>query len=63
MSIIHTYDPDRDAVINPAGKARDGMPKLDAIIVNFSYEIMDALMEQDLLEVVAPDVIRCVSKN
>ena len=63
MSIIHTYDPDRDAVINPAGKARDGMPKLDAIIVNFSYEIMDALLEQDLLEVVAPDVIRCVSKN
>lgn len=63
MSIETTFDPERTAVINPSGKARPGMRKLDSIIINFSYKIMDALLEQDLLEVVAPDVIQCVSKN
>lgn len=63
MSIIHTFDPDPAAVINPSKKAREGMRKLDVIIINFSWKIMDALLEQELLEVVAPDVIQCVSGN
>lgn len=63
MSIIDTFDPERVAVINPESKFAPKMRKLDAVIVNFSYKIMDALLEQGLLEVAAPDVIRCVSKN
>lgn len=63
MSILDTFDPAQSAVINPSSKSRDGMRRLDAIVINFSWKIMDALLEQDLLEVVAPDVIQCVSGN
>lgn len=63
MSIIHSFDPAPTAFLNPSDKKRSGMRKLDAIIINFSWKIMDALLERDLLEVVAADVIQCVSKD
>lgn len=37
MSIIHTFDPDPIAMLNPHGKKLEGMRKLDAIIINFSW--------------------------
>lgn len=61
MSIIHTFDPAPEAVINPGANPHRHERKLDAIIINFSYKIMDALLEQDLLEVVMPDAVRYAS--
>ena len=48
MSIIHTFDPDRTAIINPE-QALPKFRKLDAVIVNFSHKIMTALLAQNLL--------------
>ena len=49
MSIINSYDEERCATIN----LEDALPKskqiLDVCIINFSYKIMDALIENDLL--------------
>ncbi|MBQ8237331.1 MAG: nucleoside phosphorylase [Oscillospiraceae bacterium] len=61
MSIIHTYDPERSAVINPETNTLRHERKLDAIIINFSRQIMDALLQDSLLEVVEEEAIRFVS--
>ena len=60
MSIIHTFDPQRTAVINPEN-ALSKFRKLDVIIVNFSYKIMDALLESGLLEPIEGAQVRYVS--
>ena len=61
MSIIHTYDPARVAVINPETNSQRHERKLDAIIINFSRHIMDSLLEDGLLEVVKPDAVKYAS--
>lgn len=61
MSIIDTFDPARTAVINPDTSSHRHERKLDVIIINFSRHIMEALLQDGLLEVVAPEVIKYVS--
>ena len=61
MSIIDTFDPTREAVINPWDLYTTDHRKLDACIFNFSYKIMDALLEADLLELVDDGTLKCVS--
>ena len=60
MSIIHAYDPERTAVINPED-CISRHPKLDACIVNFSHKIMSALLEDGLLELRDPAAVQYVS--
>lgn len=61
MSIVDTFDPARVAVINPGADPHRNARKLDAIIINFSRHIMEALLDDGLLEVVEADAIRFVS--
>ncbi|MBQ7230883.1 MAG: nucleoside phosphorylase [Oscillospiraceae bacterium] len=61
MSIIDTFDPAPTAVINPEDLYTQDHRKLDACIFNFSWKIMDALLEADLLELVDDTTLRCVS--
>ena len=63
MSIEKTFDPAPTAMINARDFLSTDHRKLDACIINFSYKIMDALLEQDLLELIDEDSIRCVSCN
>lgn len=61
MSIIHSFDPERTAVINPDEVHILRERKLDACIVNFSYEILDALLQDELLELVEEAAVKFVS--
>lgn len=61
MSIIDSFDPERRAVINSEDFLTTDHRKLDACIFNFSYKIMDALLEADLLELIDDGSIKCVS--
>lgn len=61
MSIIDSFDPERSAVINPEEVHIVRERKLDACIVNFSYKIMDHLLEDGLLELVEEGAVRFVS--
>lgn len=61
MSIIDTFDPERVAVINPETNRVPHARRLDAVIINFSCKIMEALLQDDLLEVVMPDAVKYVS--
>ena len=61
MSIIHSYDPVRTAAINPEDIHHLRERKLEVCIVNFSYKIMDALLENGLLELVEEEAIHYVS--
>lgn len=61
MSIIDSYDEERISTINP----EDVYPKhertLDACIITFSYKIMDALLEDGLLERIEGADIKSIS--
>lgn len=61
MSIIHSYDPEKIAVINPEDVYPIDGRKLDACIINFSYMIMDALLQDNLLELVEERAVKYVS--
>ena len=61
MSIETSFDPALHAVIDPATNHVRRERKLDAIIVNFSEKIMDALLERGLLELVEECAIQFVS--
>ena len=61
MSIIDSFDPERRAVINPEEIHHLRERKLDVCILNFSYKIMDALLEDGLLELVEAEAIHYVS--
>lgn len=63
MSIEKSFDPNPIAMINTWDFLSKEHRKLDACIFNFSYKIMDALLEQDLLELINEDSIKCVSCN
>lgn len=61
MSIIDSFDPDRHAVIDPEKIHHPRERKLDVCIVNFSYKIMNALLEDGLLELVEEGAVRYIS--
>ena len=61
MSIETTFDPALHAVIDPCTNHLRRERKLDACIINFSFKIMDALIEQDLLELVEENAVHYVS--
>jgi len=61
MSIIESYDPERRSSINLEDVYEKSDKTLSVCIINFSYKIMDALMEDGLLEEFAPDSIRSVA--
>jgi predicted acetyltransferase/purine-nucleoside phosphorylase len=61
MSIINSFDVDQTAVINPGDVLEKQKHKLDICIINFSYKIMDALLEDDLLELIDDTTLKCVS--
>lgn len=61
MSIIDSFDPVKTAVINPEEIHTIRERKLDVCIINFSYKIMNALLEDNLLELVEEEAIHYVS--
>ena len=61
MSIEKTFDPNPVAQINTWDFLSTDHRRLDACIFNFSYKVMDALLEQGLLELVDDGSIQCVS--
>lgn len=61
MSIIDSFDPDRHAVIDPETIHHLRERKLDVCIINFSYKIMNALLDNGLLELVEEEAIHYVS--
>ena len=63
MSIETSFDPALHAIIDPCTNHLRRDRKLDACIINFSFKIMDALLEQDLLELVEENAVCFVSCN
>ena len=61
MSIESAFDPALHAVIDPCTNHLRRERKLDACIINFSFKIMDALIEQDLLELVEENAVHFAS--
>lgn len=61
MSIIDSYDIDREATINLCDVYPKSQHTLDACIINFSYKIMDALIEDGLIELLDGEAIRSVA--
>lgn len=64
MSIETSFDPTPTAQVNTWDFLSTDHRKLDACIFNFSYKVMDALLEQDLLELIDDgSTLKCVSCN
>ena len=61
MSITDSFDPAKHAIIDPEAVHTVRQRTLDACIINFSYKIMNALLENGMLELVEKDAIRFVS--
>lgn len=61
MSIINSFDNNSSAIINPENCLNKHEIKLDICIINFSYKIMDALIENNLLELIDDKSIKCVA--
>ena len=61
MSIIHAFDPDTPAVIELDQVYPKSQYTLDVCIINFSYKIMDALLEKGLLEPLNDVTIKSVA--
>lgn len=63
MSIIDSFDDKSEAIIKVEDVYNKSNIKIDVCIINFSYKIMDALIEHDLIELVDEDSIRSISCN
>ena len=61
MSIIDSFDPCPRAAINPEDVYSKHPHALDICILNFSYKIMDALRENDMLELIDDTTLKCVA--
>lgn len=61
MSIIDAFDTELKALINPEDVNPKSEIKLDVCIINFSYKIMDALIEDQLLELIDDSTISSIS--
>lgn len=61
MSIIDSFDIEKKALINPEDVYPKSEIKLDVCIINFSYKIMNALIEDNLLELIDNHTIKSIS--
>ena len=61
MSIIDSFDPQDRPIIGVEDIYEKRAERLDACIINFSRKITDALLEDGLIEELAPDTIKSVS--
>lgn len=61
MSIIDSFEPNGEAIINAKDVIGKSNIKLDACIINFSYHIMDALISDGLVELIDDEIISSVS--
>jgi len=61
MSIVDSFDPERTATINPEDHLPKSPIKLSVCIINFSYKIMNALLQDGLLELVDDSILHCVA--
>ena len=61
MSIIDSFDPERRSSINFEDVYEKSDKTLSVCIINFSYKIMDALIENGVLEEFAPDTVKSVA--
>ncbi len=63
MSIIDTFDNETEAMIHLEDVCQKSTIQLDVCIINFSYKIMQALIEDDLIELLDDTIIKSVSGN
>jgi uridine phosphorylase len=63
MSIIDSFDKDRMGIINPEVVSQKSPHKLRVLIINFSYKIMDALLENDLVELIDAESVSTVANR
>ena len=63
MSIIDTFDNETEAMIHLEDVCQKSTIQLDVCIINFSYKIMQALIEDDLIELLDDSIIKSVSGN
>lgn len=61
MSIIDSFDTDKSAVITPDLVNKKSPYTLSACIINFSYKIMDALIESELVEIIDGESVSTVA--
>lgn len=61
MSIIDSFDKEGKAIINLEDVYCKSNQQLDVCIINFSYKIMDALLEDGLLELIDDTTIKSIS--
>lgn len=61
MSIINSFEPNGEPVISARNVVPKSDIKLDACIINFSYHIMDALINDGLVELIDEDTITSIS--
>ena len=61
MSIIDSFDSEKSSTINLCDVYPISEHTLDACIINFSYKIMDALLEDDLIELLDGETIKSVA--
>lgn len=61
MSIIDAFDIEKRALIHPEDVCQKSQKKLDVCIINFSYKIMNALIEDQLLELLDDSTIQSIS--
>ena len=62
MSIIDSFDNDRSGIISPDTVNKKSHKTLNACIINFSYKIMDALLENRLIELFDGESVSTVSQ-
>ncbi len=61
MSIIDSFDSERSSTINLCDVYPKNQHTLDVCIINFSYKIMDALLEDGLIELLDGETIKSIS--
>ncbi len=61
MSIINSFENSKSAVINVEDVVKKSKYELSVCIINFSYKIMDALIEDHLVELIDDETINSIS--
>lgn len=61
MSIIDSFDSEKSSTINLCDTYPKSDHTLDVCILNFSYKIMDALIEDGLIELLDADIVRSIA--
>lgn len=61
MSIMNSFEKTNIAIINPTEAVSKSKTKLDACIINFSYTIMDILIEDRIIEFIDDEIIKSVT--